>query len=248
VSAGAWPAGNACTALAAGRASAGITVCGLVTRVIGLRRRRERWCNPGVRVTCGTVAGGIGGRLFSVGDVAGVPWAPAGGSGPRPLVLTGQGGGQHKKEPGVLSRAFRCVASCGFAVVPVDGPGAGGRPGHPEVRRLVAEVTGREAAGEPAGPAWPALCEVMVTEVVPDWRAALGALRKPGCADGSRPAGYCGLSRGGGAGVRLVAAGPRVAAAVPGLDESGVLIGIAPRIGGSVRFFARHLGSQGAAI
>ena len=91
-----------------------------------------------------------------------------------------------------------------------------------------------------------------------------------------QPAGYYGLSQGGGVGMHLVAAEPRITAAVLGLDESDVLISIAPRItipvefgsaektlhanpgshfevpdfeiDSSIRFFARHLGSQGAAI
>jgi len=297
VSPGAWPAANASTALAADRTSAGITVCRLVTWIIGLRRQRERWCNPAVRITSGTVAGGIREQLFTVGGIPGVFWTPAEGSGPRPLVLIGHGGGQHKKEPGVLSRAFPYVTSCGFAVASIDAPGVGGRPEHPEIKRLVAEMTGREAAGEPAGPAWPALCEVIVTEIVPDWQATLDALQKLDCAGDSQPVGYYGLSQGGGVGMHLVAAEPRITAAVLGLDESGVLISIAPRItipvefvmqwddaghprdsmltlfdalgstektlhanpgshfevpdfeiDSSIRFFARHLGSQGAAI
>ena len=197
----------------------------------------------------------------------------------------------------MLFRAFPYVTSCGFAVASIDAPGVGGRPERPGIKRLVAEMTERVAAGEPAGPAWPALCEVMVTEVVADWQAALGALQKLDCVGGSQPVGYYGLSRGGGVGMHLVAAGSRITAAVLGLGESGVLISIAPRItipvefvmqwddaghprdsmltlfgalgsaektlhaspgshfevpdfevGSSVRFFARHLGSQGAAI
>src|SRR5215469_13892979 len=103
-----------------------------------------------MRFTSDTVADGIREQLFAVGDVPGVLWTPAEGSGPRPLVLIGHGGGQHKKEPGVLSRAFPYVTSCGFAVASIDAPGTGDRPEHPEIKRLVAEMTGREAAGEPA--------------------------------------------------------------------------------------------------
>src|SRR5215469_9856304 len=79
-----------------------------------------------MRFTSDTVADGIREQLFAVGDVPGVLWTPAQGSGPRPLVLIGHGGGQHKKEPGVLSRAFPYVTSCGFAVAPIDAPGTGG--------------------------------------------------------------------------------------------------------------------------
>ena len=62
-----------------------------------------------MRITSETVADGIREQLFTIGDVPGVLWTPAEGSGPRPLVLIGHGGGQHKKEPGVLSRAFPYV-------------------------------------------------------------------------------------------------------------------------------------------
>jgi len=91
VSPGAWPTANASTALAADRTSAGITVSRLVTRIIGLRRQRERWCNPAVRITSDTVADGIREQLFTVGDIPGVLWTPAEGSGPRLLVLIGHG-------------------------------------------------------------------------------------------------------------------------------------------------------------
>jgi hypothetical protein len=269
----------------------------LVTWIIGLRRQRERWCSPAVRITSDTVADGIREQLFTVGDIPGVLWTAAGDSGPRTLVLIGHGGGQHKEEPAVLSRAFLYVTSCGFVVAAIYAPGVGDRPEHPEIKRLVAEMTEREAAGEPAGPAWPALCEVIVTELVPGWQATLDGLQKLDCVGDSQSVGCWGLSRGGGVGMHLVAVEPRITAAVLGLDESDVLISIAPRItipvefvmqlddaghprdsmltlfdalgsaektlhaspgshfevpdfeiGSSIRFFARHLGSQGAAI
>jgi hypothetical protein len=117
------------------------------------------------------------------------------------------------------------------------------------------------------------------------------------CVGDSLPVGCYGLSQGGGVGMHLVAAKPRITAAVLGLAESDVLISIAPRItipvefvmqwddaghprdsmltlfdalgstektlhanlgshfevpdfeiDSSIRFFARRLGSQGAAI
>ena len=189
-----------------------------------------------MRITSDTVADGIREQLFTVGDIPGVLWTPAEGSGPRPLVLIGHGGGQHKKEPGVLSRAFPYVTSCGFAVASIDAPGVGDRPEHPEIKRLVAEMTEREAAGEPAGPAWPALCEIIVTEIVPDWQTTLDALQKLDCVGDSQPVGYYGLSQGGGVGMHLVAAEPRIKAAVLGLNGNDVLISIAPRITIPVEF------------
>lgn len=90
-----------------------------------------------MRITSDTVADGIREQLFTVGDIPGVLWTPAEGSGPRPLVLIGHGGGQHKKEPGVLSRAFPYVTSCGFAVASIDAGSRrpAGAPGDQAARR-----------------------------------------------------------------------------------------------------------------
>ncbi|MCL2586509.1 MAG: hypothetical protein FWE35_29115 [Streptosporangiales bacterium] len=96
-----------------------------------------------MRITSDTVADGIREQLFTVGDIPGVLWTPAEGAGPRPLVLIGHGGGQHKKGWEVVSRAFPYVTSCGFAVAAIDAPGTGDRPEHPEIKRLVAEMTER---------------------------------------------------------------------------------------------------------
>jgi dienelactone hydrolase len=71
--------------------------------------------------------------------------------------------------------------------------------------------------------------EVIVTEIVPDWQATLDALQKLDCVGDSQPVGCYGLSQGGGVVMHLVAAEPRITAAVLGLDESDVLISIAPR-------------------
>jgi dienelactone hydrolase len=189
-----------------------------------------------VRVISETVAGGIREQLFTVGDIPGVLWTPAEGSGPRPLVLIGHGGGQHKKEPGVLSRAIPYVASCGFAVAAIDAPGTGDRPQDPEIRRLVAVIQEQLAAGKPAGPAWPALCEIVATQLIPDWQATLDALQQLDSVGDSQPVGYYGLSQGGEMGIRLVAAEPRITAAVLGLTESDRLLGIAPSITIPVEF------------
>jgi hypothetical protein len=134
-------------------------------------------------------------------------------------VLIGHGGGQRKKEPGVLSRAFPYVTSCGFAVASIDAPGVGGRPEHPEIRRLVAGMTEREAAGEPAGPAWP-------VEFVMQWDDA-----------GHPRDSMLTLFDALGSAEKTLHASPGSHFEVPDFE-----------IGSSVRFFARHLGRQGAAI
>jgi dienelactone hydrolase len=189
-----------------------------------------------MRITSETVVDGIREQLFAVGDVPGVLWTPVEGSGPRPLVLIGHGGGQHKKEPGVLSRAFPYVASCGFAVAAIDAPGVGDRPEHPEIRRLVAVIQERQAAGEPAGPAWPALSQTVAAQLIPDWQATLDELQTLDSVGENQPVGYYGLSQGGDMGIRLVAAEPRIKAAVLGLIGSDWLTDIAARITIPVEF------------
>lgn len=189
-----------------------------------------------MRFTTDTVSGGIREQLFTAGDIPGVLWTPAGASGPRPLVLIGHGGGSHKKGWEVTSRAFPYVTSCGFAVAAIDAPGTGDRPEDAEIMRLVAAAGERLAAGEPPGPAWPALSEVVAARLIPDWRATLDALRERDCPGASQPVGYYGLSSGGEMGIRLVAAEPRISAAVLGLIGSDWLLGTAARITVPVEF------------
>lgn len=189
-----------------------------------------------MRINSETVVDGVREQLFTIGEIPGVLWTPAAGSGPRPLVLIGHGGGQHKKGWEVVSRAFPYVASCGFAVAAIDAPGTGDRPEHAEVRRLVAAIQEREAAGEPVGPAWPVLCDVVAAQLVPDWQTTLDALRQLDSVGDTCPVGYYGLSQGGEMGIRLVAAEPRITAAVLGLIGSEWLTDAARRITVPVEF------------
>jgi len=189
-----------------------------------------------MRITSETVADGIREQVFTAGDAPGVLWTPAGSSGPRPLVLIGHGGGQHKKEPGVLSRAFPYVARCGFAVAAIDAPATGDRPKDRELERLVAIINGRKAAGKATGPAYPAACELVAAQLIPDWQVTLDALQQLDGVGDSQPIGYYGLSQGGEMGIRLAAAEPRIAAAVLGLIGSDWLPGIAARITIPVEF------------
>ncbi|MEV4569958.1 alpha/beta hydrolase [Nonomuraea sp. NPDC049419] len=189
-----------------------------------------------MRITSDTVTDGIREQPFTIGEIPGVLWTPAGASGPRPLVLIGHGGGQHKKGWEVVSRAFPYVTTCGFAVAAIDAPGTGDRPEHPEIRRLVAQIQEREAAGLPFGPAWPALNETVAAQLIPDWRTTLDALQKLDHVGDRHPVGYYGLSAAGEMGIRLVAAEPRITAAVLGLIGSEWLIDTAARITIPVEF------------
>ena len=84
-----------------------------------------------MRVVSEEVSEGVSERLFELdvnGDtVPGAMWTPADAAGPRPLVLMGHGGTQHKKVETLLARARRYVRHLGYAVAAIDAPGHGAR-------------------------------------------------------------------------------------------------------------------------
>src|ERR1700750_3487219 len=108
-----------------------------------------------MRFTSETITDGVSERLFTLGDVPGVLWSPAGGAGPmrgrpmpsRPLVLLAHGGGQHKKAPAMQGRARRLATACGFAAAAIDAPGSGHRPRTAEDDGFIPELREKMAAG-----------------------------------------------------------------------------------------------------
>jgi hypothetical protein len=100
-----------------------------------------------------------------------------------------------------------------LAVTSVDAPGHGGRPEDPEVARLTAEFRRHAAAGEPYMDELARASARRAEFAVPEWRAALEALR----AEEGGSVGYYGVSLGTAIGIPFLAAEPRVAAAVLGL-------------------------------
>ncbi len=169
-----------------------------------------------MRFTSATSSDGVLEQLFTLGEIPGVLWTPEGAVGPRPLVLMGHGGGQHKKAPGVLFRAHRFVTACGFAVAAVDVPGHGDRPKDEEYHRIATENQARVDAGEELAPLIAAFQALVARQTVPEWQAVLDALQQLDHV-GAGPVGYWGVSLGCGLGVPFVAAEPRVRAAVLGL-------------------------------
>ncbi|MDA8341292.1 MAG: dienelactone hydrolase family protein [Actinomycetota bacterium] len=158
-------------------------------------------------------ARGIAERPFVVthttGDVPGVLWeaadGPPGGSG-RPLVLLGHGASGSAREGYIVALAHRLVRARGWRAVAIDGPVHGARP-HAHHDPTAAFLAFGQAWAHDA-----ALTDRMVT----DWRATIDTLAAVGAA-GSGPVGYWGLSMGTIFGVPLVAAEPRIGAAVLGL-------------------------------
>lgn len=142
--------------------------------------------------TSTATADGVTERSFSLGDVPGVLWAPPEPLGTRPLVLLGHGGGQHKQAPGVVARAHRYVRECGFVAAAIDAPGHGARPRTARDERQINDLRERMAAGEPVGAEIVRGNAERAARAVPEWRAALTALRDSAYAVG--PVGYWGVA------------------------------------------------------
>jgi dienelactone hydrolase len=176
-----------------------------------------------------TSSDGVTEQLFTLGEIPGVLWTPEGAAGTRPLILMGHGGGQHKKAPGIVARAHRFVAECGFAVAAVDVPNHGERPKDEEFDRVATENRARMAAGEDTAALVAALHNLVARQTVAEWQAVLTAVQQLEHV-GAGPVGYWGVSLGCGLGVPFVAAEPRVRAAVLGLQGSPGLAKTAGRI------------------
>jgi hypothetical protein len=190
-----------------------------------------------MRFSAETTSGGVTERVFTVGDVPGVVWAAEGAAGPRPLVLLGHGGGHHKTAPPIAARARRYVANLGVAVAAVDAPGWGGRPVPAEYQPFNAEIEKLGgAAGQALGDVFARRGVVAAELAVPEWKAVIDALTELDWIGAGGPAGYWGVSLGSAIGVPLVAAEPRIKAAVLGLMGHTTLAEAAARITVPVEF------------
>lgn len=171
---------------------------------------------------------GVTERLFDLtvaGErVPGVLWVPQGVVGPRPLVLMGHGGSQHKRIGFLASHARQWVAAHGWAVAAIDAPGHGDRVSRGEAMDLGRRIARRIAAGTPMDPEMKAEMAMRIAKGGPEWRATLDALRAMDDV-GIGKVGYFGLSMGTAIGVPFVASEPRVTAAIFGLNGLGAGMG-----------------------
>jgi dienelactone hydrolase len=181
---------------------------------------------------------GVCEQLFALGEITGVLWTPEDAAGPRPLILLGHGGGQHKKAAGIVARARRFVTECGFAAAAVDAPNHGDRPKDETYGKIATENQARVAAGEDLAALIAGFQVLVARQTVPEWRAVLDALQQLGHV-GAGPVGYWGVSLGSGLGVPFVAAEPRVRAAVLGLSPALALGEHAARITVPVEFLVQ---------
>jgi pimeloyl-ACP methyl ester carboxylesterase len=167
--------------------------------------------------------------------VPGLWWLPEAASGPRPTILIGHGGTQHKRVPNVLSLGRRLVRHLGYTAVAIDAPGHGDRITDPDaaraaqrnLQRRIAEGRRSDGAGAPMAddPDAAAAMAARSAKGVREWKAVVDELQKHDVtAEG--PVGYWGVSMGTAIGLPFVASEPRISAAVLGL------LGLGGRFGG----------------
>ena len=152
---------------------------------------------------------GVTRREFNL-DVAGrkVPvalWTPANAKGKLPLLLAGHGGSGHKTSQLILDFALPLARAEGCAVAAIDGPVHGAR------RAVFAD-------GLPVRDEFLALWRAggSVDPTVADWRATIDALCTLPEVD-ANAIGWYGVSMGTAYGLPLIAAEPRIRAAVLGM-------------------------------
>jgi alpha-beta hydrolase superfamily lysophospholipase len=156
--------------------------------------------------------------------VPGIRWIPEEAKMPRPTILIGHGGTQHKRVPNVLGLARRFVRHLGYSAVALDAPGHGDRvtdPGMAERRRQAIQAriaAGPGAGGVALGPEEAKEWVERTTKGIAEWKALLNGLDEQG--EGPQY-GYWGVSMGTAIGLPFVASEPRVKAAVLGLAGLG---------------------------
>jgi pimeloyl-ACP methyl ester carboxylesterase len=172
-----------------------------------------------LRFTTETSLSGVVEQEFVLGDITGVLWSPESATDSASLVLMGHGGGLHKKTPGLVARAHESVTSWGFTVVAIDAPGHGDRLRTAEDEQARADIQQAVATGDTERFASVSVhyMDSLATRGVPEWRAVLDALQDVPEIGIEAPVGYGGgMSLGSAIGVPLVAAEPRIIAAVFG--------------------------------
>ncbi|HEY2522931.1 MAG TPA: alpha/beta hydrolase [Streptosporangiaceae bacterium] len=187
-----------------------------------------------MRFTSETSVDGVIEQSFTLDEIPGVLWTPDHEAGPRPLILVGHGGGQHKRAPGVVARAARFAGEGGFAVAAIDAPNHGDRARSAEFEQVAAEMRAAMAAGRDLS-GLVAMHELLASQAVADWQRVIGALQEVDQVDGAA-VGYWGVSMGTGLGVPLLAAEPRIGAAVLGLLGVPGLAEAAAKVTASVQF------------
>jgi dienelactone hydrolase len=158
-------------------------------------------------------------RLEVAGDVVpGCVWAPKGARGPRPVILLGHGGSQHKKIGNIAEAAVRHAQTLSFASVAIDAPGHGDRVTREAADAARVAARAGAAAAEAGQRAPRRERDPSVSpKVVAEWKATLDAVQQLDFVGAGQPVGYWGVSMGTRFGVPFVAAEPRITSAIFGL-------------------------------
>jgi len=166
--------------------------------------------------TAHTSSNGVIERTFTLDEITGVVWSPASGTVGAPLILTGHGGGLHKKAPGLVARAHYCVTTYGFTVAAIDAPGHGDRPRNAQDQRWVAALRQARADGESIVPFVLEYNNSLAERAVPEWQATIDALQALPEIGADARIGYSGMTLATAIGLPLTAVEPRISAAVFG--------------------------------
>ena len=148
--------------------------------------------------------------------VPGIVWTPTGARGPRPLLLQGHGGIQHKRVENVLGLARRMVRHHGYAVAAIDAPGHGERISKEEAERAREQVTRAVREGGMSSEQYKGMSS-RAKMAVAEWKATLDALQRLDEIGAKGPVGYWGVSMGTRFGVPFIASEPRIQCATLGL-------------------------------
>ncbi|MEU6374205.1 alpha/beta hydrolase [Streptomyces sp. NPDC046909] len=146
-------------------------------------------------------------REFTLGEIPGTLWTPAGSASAAPLILMAHNNGLPKSQSRLVARG-RHTAAYGYAVATIDAAGCGDRPRSATDEQARADLRRAMQTGEPVDEIFESVVGPLVENAAPDWLTTLDALLALPGIDG--PVGYSGWMA---LGIRLAAVEPRIAAA-----------------------------------
>lgn len=154
-----------------------------------------------------------------VGDdvVPGCIWTPEAATGPRPLILMGHGGAQHKKVANIEAAATSHAKVLGYATIAIDAPGHGDRVSREDAEKARQAALDAGKAAREGRPPRASRIPGNAAKAVAEWKATLDAAQQLDVIGAGGTVGYWGVSMGTRFGVPFVAGEPRITCAVFGL-------------------------------
>jgi len=149
--------------------------------------------------------------------VPGVIWLREGAKGPRPLILMGHGGSQHKKIAEMRTLAQTYARELYYAAVAIDLPGHGDRISREEAAAFAEQAGKMIRGGSQLDIKFAKSMVDRINRAVPEWKATLDAVQQLDFIGSDGPVGYWGISMSTAVGVPFVSTEPRIKCAVFGL-------------------------------